>query len=94
MGTTIEYEPETECFIINTPDTLSQKYWITNGALHAKHCVVFGKLIVGGVNYGIHGVVVRIRDCNLDVCPGVCRNEINFQLSLILNEKKTQMLIL
>ena len=30
--------------------TLAQKYWITNGAVHAKHVVVFAQLIVGGKN--------------------------------------------
>jgi len=82
MGTDITYHPESESFIVNTPDTLSQKYWITNGALHAKHCVVFGKLIVGGVNYGIHGVNVRIRDDNLNVCEGVSIHEMGHKMGL------------
>jgi acyl-CoA oxidase len=47
------------------------QYWITNGAVHAKHCVVFAKLFVDGVNQGIHGVLVRIRDDKLNVMPGV-----------------------
>ena len=31
-------------FVINTPSTLAQKYWITNGAVHAKHIVVFAQV--------------------------------------------------
>lgn len=56
-----------EEFIINTPNTLAQKYWITNGADHAKHVVVFVQLIVGDTNHGIHGILVRIRDDDLKV---------------------------
>jgi len=35
---------ETNEFVINSPTTLSQKYWITNGAVHAKHVVVFAQV--------------------------------------------------
>ena len=34
METTSTYDPKTNEFIINSPTTLSYKYWITNGALH------------------------------------------------------------
>jgi acyl-CoA oxidase len=44
-------------FIVNTPNTLAQKYWITNGAVHAKHVVVMAQLIVKGQNHGIHAVL-------------------------------------
>ena len=53
--------------VINTPSTLAQKYWITNGAVHAKHVVVFAQLIVGEAKHGIHGILVRIRDNDLKV---------------------------
>ena len=49
----------------------AQKYWITNGALHAKHIVVFAQLFVDGVNQGIHGVLVRCRGDNLEPVQGV-----------------------
>ena len=35
METTATYDEATEEFIIDSPTTLSQKYWITNGAVHA-----------------------------------------------------------
>ena len=40
METTAVYDEETKEFIVNTPHPLAQKYWITNGAVHAKHVVV------------------------------------------------------
>lgn len=51
--------------IINTPSTLAQKYWITNGACHAHYVVVFAQLIVEGKNEGIHGILVRCRTDDL-----------------------------
>ena len=35
------YNKEDDNITINSPTELSHKYWITNGALHAQHCVVF-----------------------------------------------------
>ena len=37
METTAIYDDATKEFIVNTPHPLAQKYWITNGAIHAKH---------------------------------------------------------
>lgn len=70
METTAIYDKSTKEWIVNSPSTLSQKYWITNGAVHAKHCVVFARTIIDGTDYGIHGVIVRIRDDSLNTMPG------------------------
>lgn len=48
METTAVYDSETAEFIVNTPNAVAQKYWITNGAIHAKYCVVFAQLNVRG----------------------------------------------
>ena len=61
METTATYDPKTDELVVNTPTPLAQKYWITNGACHAKHIVVFAQLWVEGKNEGIHGVLVRCR---------------------------------
>jgi acyl-CoA oxidase len=39
--------------IINTPSVVAQKYWITNGAVHAKWVVVFAQTKVSGKDEGI-----------------------------------------
>ena len=49
METTAVYDSSTQEFIIDTPTPLAQKYWITNGATHAKHVVVFAQLNVDGM---------------------------------------------
>jgi acyl-CoA oxidase len=50
METTSTYDPATQHFTINTPTTLAQKYWITNGAIHAHMALVFAQTIVKGKN--------------------------------------------
>ncbi|XP_037071344.1 acyl-coenzyme A oxidase 3, peroxisomal-like [Pollicipes pollicipes] len=67
METTATYDPATDEFVVNSPTTLAQKYWITNGAIHAKWIVVFAHLHLKGTNHGIHGFLVRIRDDNMKV---------------------------
>ncbi|GIL89582.1 hypothetical protein Vretifemale_17414 [Volvox reticuliferus] len=71
MQTTALYDKNTQEFIIHTPGSLAQKYWITNSAVHAQWAVVFAQLTVAGRQEGIHGFLVRIRNPDMTVCPGV-----------------------
>ncbi|KAJ9533582.1 hypothetical protein QJQ45_026642 [Haematococcus lacustris] len=100
MATTAHYDPQTQEFVVHTPNTLASKYWITNSAVHAhvsavaavtiasvpslvtlllvllllcwlQWCVVFAQLYTKGVNHGVHGLLVRIRNDDMTVCPGV-----------------------
>ncbi|KAJ9533953.1 hypothetical protein QJQ45_027022 [Haematococcus lacustris] len=71
MATTAHYDPQTQEFVVHTPNTLASKYWITNSAVHAHWCVVFAQLYTKGVNHGVHGLLVRIRNDDMTVCPGV-----------------------
>jgi len=82
METTAVYDKETDEFVINTPTTLAQKYWITNGAVHAKHVVVFAQLQVGEKSHGIHGILVRIRDEDMSVMPGVSIHDMGHKMGL------------
>jgi acyl-CoA oxidase len=66
METTATYDKQTQEFIVNTPTTLAQKYWITNGALHAQHCVVFAQLIIDGENHGML-VITSQRDGSIHI---------------------------
>jgi acyl-CoA oxidase len=60
METTAHYDANTKEFIINSPTTKSQKYWITNGAVHAKYCVVFAQLEINGVHEGKSIILILI----------------------------------
>ncbi|XP_078489499.1 uncharacterized protein LOC100181361 [Ciona intestinalis] len=82
METTAVYDKESKEFIINTPTTLAQKYWITNGAVHAKHIIVFAQLSIDGDNKGIHGILVRIRDDNMQIMPRVRVEDMGHKMGL------------
>jgi len=82
METTAIYDPATDELIVNTPTPLAQKYWITNGACHAKHIVVFAQLWVKGKNEGIHGVLVRCRGDELEPVPGVTVEDMGHKMGL------------
>jgi len=82
METTATFDPATDELIVNTPTPLAQKYWITNGACHAKHIVVFAQLWVGGKNEGIHGVLVRCRGEQLEPVEGVLVEDMGHKMGL------------
>merc|ERR1712038_1748249 len=82
METTAIYDSKTKEFIVNTPNPLAQKYWITNGAVHAKHVVVMAQLIVDGKNEGIHAVLVPIRDNDLKILPKVRVEDMGHKMGL------------
>ncbi|KAL4462141.1 hypothetical protein ABPG72_010457 [Tetrahymena utriculariae] len=72
METTSVWDPQTKEFIINSPTVLSQKYWITNGALHCNYAIVFAQLILpGNQKEGVHAFLVRVRNEDGSVCQGV-----------------------
>jgi len=82
METTATYDKATDEIIVHSPTPLAQKYWITNGACHAKHIVVFAQLYVDGKNEGIHGVLVRCRGENLEPVPGVTVEDMGHKMGL------------
>lgn len=68
--------------MINSPTTLSQKFWITNGACHANYAVVFAQTIVNGKNEGVNAFIVRIRDENMRPCKGVMIEDMGVKIAL------------
>jgi len=71
MQTQAVYNEKTQEFVITTPSSLAQKYWITNGAIHSNHAVIFAQLVIHGRNEGVHAFLARIRDDNGNVLPNV-----------------------
>jgi len=71
MQTTATYDRATSEFVINTPNPLAQKYWITNSAIHATWSIVFAQLRIDEHEYGIHAFLCQIRDDLMKPMPGV-----------------------
>jgi len=83
METTAHYDKEKQEFVINTPTAKAQKYWITNGAVHAHYAIVFARLIHNGVDEGLHGFLVNIRDeANLSVKEGCKVWDMGYKIGL------------
>lgn len=61
IGTTATYDPETQEFIIHTPNRHSYKDYLGNAALHGEAAVVFAQLYTQGEHHGVHAFFVPIR---------------------------------
>eukprot|EP01027_Heterolobosea_sp_BB2_P010894 GEZU01015918.1.p1 GENE.GEZU01015918.1~~GEZU01015918.1.p1 ORF type:complete len:639 (-),score=170.14 GEZU01015918.1:78-1994(-) len=71
IQTIATYIKETGEFDIFTPCEEAQKFWIGNSAIDAKYGTVFANLIVDGVNHGVHGFIVQLRDDAGNLMKGV-----------------------
>ena len=82
METTATWNPTTKTFTLNSPTVMSQKYWITNGALHSNYAVVFAQLYYNQKNEGVHAFLVQIRDSSKKPVKGVTLEDMGHKLSL------------
>jgi len=71
LGTTATYDPETSEFVVHTPDDSARKDYIGNAAEDGRIAVVFAQLHVGDNEYGVHALLVPLRDEDGSVLPGV-----------------------
>jgi acyl-CoA oxidase len=71
IRTTATYDPETQEFILHTPDEDARKDYIGNAADHGRMAAVFAQLITQGQSHGVHCFLVPIRDDDHRPCPGV-----------------------
>ena len=58
METTATYDKASKEFIVNTPHPLAQKYWITNGAIHAKHIGEKSPILLMSLRTNIHNHIL------------------------------------
>jgi acyl-CoA oxidase len=82
MEATATFDSKSQSILLNTPTPISQKYWITNSAVHAKWAIVFAQLIIenGKRNEGIHALLVRIRNEDMSICPGVTIEDMGMKI--------------
>ncbi len=71
LRTTATYDPDTDEFVIRTPDDDARKEYIGNAARDGHVAVVFAQLRTGEQDHGVHAFVVPIRDADGSACAGV-----------------------
>ncbi|MUK01062.1 acyl-CoA dehydrogenase [Vibrio cholerae] len=71
IATTATFDPATDEFVIDTPFRAAWKDYIGNGAIDGRAAVVFAQLVTKGVNHGVHGFYVELRDERGEFRPGV-----------------------
>ena len=71
LETTATYRPHDDSIVVHTPHDRARKDYIGNAARHGRAAVVFARLIVGGVDHGVHGIYVPIRDTEGRPLPGI-----------------------
>lgn len=82
LRTTATYDPDTQEFVVNTPDDDARKDYIGNAARDGRLAVVFAQLIAGGEERGVHALLVPIRDERGEVCDGVRIEDCGAKLGL------------
>ncbi len=71
LETTITYDRGAGDFVVHSPRRSSAKTYIGNAAAHGHLAAVFGQLVVGGEQHGVHCILVPIRDADGGVHAGV-----------------------
>ncbi|MBI1358490.1 MAG: acyl-CoA oxidase [Acidobacteria bacterium] len=71
IETTAVYDAATGEIVVNTPADSAHKEYIGNAAAHGRLAVVFAQLEVGGQGYGVHAVLVPIRNDDGSTAAGV-----------------------
>lgn len=82
IETTATYDIENQEFIIHTPFPSARKDYIGNAAAHGRMATVFTQLKIGENEYGVHAILVPIRDKNNEPLPGVSIEDCGEKLGL------------
>lgn len=81
LETTAVYDPDADELIVHSPSLGAGKEYIGN-AMHSKMAAVFCQLIVRGENYGVHAVLVPLRNEAHELLPGVTVKDNGYKMGL------------
>ncbi|MEN0003446.1 MAG: acyl-CoA dehydrogenase [Bacteroidota bacterium] len=81
LETTATYDPNTDSFIVHSPNRAAGKEYIGN-AMHGRMATVFVQLLVDGKNHGVHAVLVPLRDEQYQLLPGITVEDCGYKLGL------------
>jgi acyl-CoA oxidase len=71
LETTAHYDRETQEFVIHTPNDSARKDYIGNAGAHGRLMTVFAQLEIDGEGYGVHAILVPVRDHEGQILAGV-----------------------
>lgn len=71
IETTATFDQETDGFIVNTPSNAARKEYIGNAAKHGQLATVFAQLQIDDQQYGVHAILVPIRDASGHPLPRI-----------------------
>ena len=81
LQTTATYDHNQRTLIIHTPEFEDGKEYIGN-ALHGIMATVFAKLIVDGVDHGVHAILVPLRNAKHELLEGIKIEDCGYKLGL------------
>lgn len=87
LETVARFDPETDEFVIHTPQEGARKDYIGNAAAHGRMATVFAQLEVPGddgepVSHGVHALLVPIRHDDGTPCEGVWIGDCGHKMGL------------
>ena len=72
LETTSTFDKATQEFVINSPTITSIKFWPGDMSKFSNHAIVYAKLILDGVPYGVNAFLVQTRDLvTYEPMPGI-----------------------
>src|SRR3954464_13942960 len=82
LRTTATYDPDTQEFVVHTPDDDARKDYIGNAARDGRMAVVFAQLDTGGGQRGVHALLAPLPDQHGEPCEGVRLEDCGAKLGL------------